>query len=102
MMVIWMMIRMLLGMWLRIRLTDTLDAAHTAVSASDMIRAGATLVVTASAEQTPNTWSVMGLLSTIGSRKTSRFLLMTGHPRFSGAPGTARKPLRPASNGSCW
>ncbi len=81
MIVIWMMIRMGPGMWFRIRLTETFDAATTAVSARDMIRAGPSFVVTASAEQTPSTWRVMGLLSTMGSRKTSRFLLMTIPPR---------------------
>jgi hypothetical protein len=48
-------------------LIEALEKAQTRVSAIDMIKAAIILVVTANAEQMPNTCNVMGLLSINGS-----------------------------------
>ncbi len=61
------MMRILVGMSLRMELMITLEPTSTKLSARHMIRAGASWVVTASAEQMPRICSVIGLLSTTGS-----------------------------------
>ena len=79
-MVIWTMIRMLAGRWRRIRLMAAFDRATTTVTAAAMTRAGASLAVTASAEQTPRIWRMMGLLSRIGSSRTRLLSAFIRHP----------------------
>jgi len=69
MMVIWIIIRTLDGIWLRISEINKFENATTLVSASDITNAVSSLVVIASAEQIPNTCRAIGLLSRIGPKR---------------------------------
>ena len=60
MIVICTMMRMLLGMMLRIRLTAVFDRDKTKITAKDMVIDVSILVVTAKAEQIPKTCIVIG------------------------------------------
>src|SRR5690606_2257226 len=64
------MILTLLGMWWRIIEINMLENAVTSVTASVMTTAVSSLVVTASAEHTPSTCSVIGLLANSGPIST--------------------------------
>ena len=70
-MVICTMIRMLVGMKLRMSDTAKLDIVVTNITAAHITRVVDMLTVTASAEQMPNTCSAIGLLLNIGSTRTS-------------------------------
>ena len=61
------MIRMLDGIWLRIRLIDKFEKAVTLVKAKHIIKATDSCEVTAKAEQTPRICKAIGLLLTSGS-----------------------------------
>ncbi len=64
----WVMIRMLLGiLFLSIEMI-VLDEVNTKVRARLMTSAVSSFVVTASAEQIPSTWRVIGFFSASGSR----------------------------------
>lgn len=82
MMTICTMIRIELGIWLRIIEMNIDENAVTKVTAMDITKATCNDEVTASAEQMPRTCRVIGLLSTIGSTSSSllvcaiRFLLL--------------------------
>ena len=75
MMTICTIMRMELGIWLRIIEMNRLEKAVTSVSAIDITSAVLRLEVTASAEQMPRIWSPIGLFLKIGSNRTS---LMVG------------------------
>lgn len=64
-------IRIELGIWLRIIEMNMLENAVTSVSAIDMTRAVFRLEVTARAEQIPRICRPMGLLLKIGLNRTS-------------------------------
>ena len=75
-MVISTMMRMLPGIWLRIRLTETLEPAMTKVTARAMTITVSNLEVTAKAEQMPRICKPIGFLLNKGSSKTSLDLLI--------------------------
>ena len=64
------MMRTLLGMWWRIIEINMLENAVTRVTAMVITKAVSSLVVTASAEQTPSTCRAMGLLAMSGPTST--------------------------------
>src|SRR5574344_1617640 len=70
MMVIWAMIRTLLGMKLRTMELKRMEKAVTAVTASAITMAVSSLLVTARAEQIPSTCNMIGLLLSSGSSST--------------------------------
>src|SRR5690554_596000 len=70
MMVICTMIRMLLGIWVRIRDTARFEKAVTAITEAHITSVTLRLVVTASAEQIPRICKAIGLLLKIGSNRT--------------------------------
>src|SRR5210317_1362914 len=67
------MIRIRFGIRLRINEMITLPAANTNITDSDITMAGSNFTVIASAEQIPNTCTVMGLLSLNGSEMSFLF-----------------------------
>jgi hypothetical protein len=69
------MMRMLEGVWLRIRLTARLANAMTMTTATDITSALSRRVVTASAEQMPSTCTPIGLLSRTGVASALRSAL---------------------------
>ena len=102
MMTICTMIRMLEGICFLIMLIDRFEQAVTLVSARDMINAVTKLLVTARAEQTPNTWKVMGLLSINGSLTTDLDVVLIFNPSIGVGPGTACIPGQTASTATDW
>ncbi len=70
-MVIWAPMRILAGIWLRIRLTAALEQATTMVTQIVITKAVCILPVTARAEQMPSTPKVTGLRLKIGSHSNS-------------------------------
>ena len=76
MIVICTMMRMLVGMNLRMRLTELFAMAVTKMRARHMVTAVSSFVVTARAEQIPRICKAMGLSSKIGPSRVSRALPM--------------------------
>jgi len=99
MMVICTIMRMLPGMWLRIRDTKKLEKAVTSVSATHITRDTFMLEVTARAEQIPRICRAMGLLSKMGLITISLIFMAITPPRFSGWREIWRSPLLPSRSG---
>jgi len=60
---------------IRIELTAKFEKATTKITATHIVSVVSSLVVTASAEQIPNTCNAIGLFLTTGSNKTSVVLI---------------------------
>jgi hypothetical protein len=69
-------IRILPGIWFRMRLTDRLENATTNMTAILITKAVSIFVVTASAEQMPSICTPIGLFSNIGLDKVFLYLPM--------------------------
>ena len=70
------MMRMLVGMWRRIRLMAPLENTRTKITARHMVADVSSLLVTARAEQIPTTCREMGFSSKMGASRVSRALPM--------------------------
>src|SRR5690606_21014949 len=92
--------RIELGIWLRIIEMNMLENAVTNVSAIDMTRAVFRFEVTARAEQIPRICSPMGLLLKIGLKTTSLIVGcdMFTPPQRAAWRGTDQSPFRRARN----
>ena len=74
----WVMIRMLPGILFRSSEMMVFELTSTKVSAALITSAVSSLVVTASAEQIPSTWRVIGFLSYSGSSSVALVALSIG------------------------
>ena len=95
MIVICTMMRILVGIWFRNKLTSRFENSSTKMTAAHMTSAVSILVVTASAEQIPSTCSVIGLLLKSGSVNASLDLDISQKPPPR-AGASDRAPIHPA------